>query len=353
MSGTDRPAEGWTYCDVRPRSAPDLAPDLNPRRASLIRVVRAKWVNGTVLHYRLTPADEQAGGPPPQLDAVRDAFAAWKALGIGLDFVEVADPAAAEVRVTFDQSDGSWSYVGRDVLGIAHDEPTMNFGWDLTTPWGRVTALHEIGHTLGFPHEHQNPNAGIVWDEPRVIAEFSAPPNSWSEAQVRHNILRKLDPAEVEGSTWDPESVMHYPFDPGLILQPERYGREGVPAPDGLSEDDEAWVLRWYPGLEPDPPRLEPGRSVPLELAAGGQADLVVEPAATRDYRIGTFGDADTLLVVFEEVDGEPSFLAGDDDSGQDRNALVTVRMRAGRRYVVRVRLYSAWTSGSTAVMLW
>ena len=27
----------------------------------------------------------------------------------------------------------------------------MNFGWDLTTPYGRVTALHEIGHPLGFP----------------------------------------------------------------------------------------------------------------------------------------------------------------------------------------------------------
>ena len=26
------------------------------------------------------------------------------------------------------------------------------------------TALHGIGHTLGLPHEHQNPNAGIVWD---------------------------------------------------------------------------------------------------------------------------------------------------------------------------------------------
>ena len=46
----------------------------------------------------------------------------------------------------------------------------MNFGWDLT-PLGRsTTALHEIGHTLGMPHEHQNPFAGIAWDEETVYA---------------------------------------------------------------------------------------------------------------------------------------------------------------------------------------
>ena len=31
----------------------------------------------------------------------------------------------------------------------------MNFGWDLTQPGEIDTALHEIGHTIGFPHEHQ------------------------------------------------------------------------------------------------------------------------------------------------------------------------------------------------------
>ena len=52
------------------------------------------------------------------------------------------------------------------------NERTMNFGWDLTTSYGHDTALHEIGHTLGFPHEHQNPTAGIVWNEPAVLAAW-------------------------------------------------------------------------------------------------------------------------------------------------------------------------------------
>lgn len=352
-----RPETGWTYCDARPQSRPDLPSDLNPRRLSLIVRTRSKWMNGTVLKYFLFGADGDSSGlagPGPQLDAVREAFEHWKSLGIGLEFREVAAMAEAEVRVSFDQSDGSWSYVGTDLLGIAADEATMNFGWDLTTDWGRVTALHEIGHTLGFPHEHQNPNAGIEWDEPAVLAEFSGAPNHWNENQIRHNILNKLDPSSVEGSTWDPASVMEYPFEPGLILRPQQYRDDGVPPPTGLSERDQEWVLSWYPGLDgEEPPRLRPHESRPVSLEPGGQVNFLVEAEATGVYEIGTFGSADTLLVVFEEVDGELVFLVGDDDSGEDRNARVKAKLQAGRRYVVRVRLYYAWASGTFAVMLW
>ncbi len=150
------------HCDVRPQTLPVLRPDLTPGRASAIRLMRAKWVNGTVLHYHFLV------GPKPQQQAVRDCFEEWKRVGIGLKFVETADRSEAEVRIAFDQNDGSWSYVGRDVLGISAGEPTMNFGWDLTDDYGHTTALHEIGHTLGLPHEHQNPFAGIVWDEEAV-----------------------------------------------------------------------------------------------------------------------------------------------------------------------------------------
>src|SRR6266540_903427 len=189
------PAEKNTHrphCSVRAQTFPVLSPDLAPGRARAIRLIRAKWVNGTVLHYYFLD------GPNAQQQAVRDAFAEWKQLGIGLDFVEVRDRSEAEVRVAY-ADDGSWSYVGRDVLGISSTQPTMNFGWDLTDDYGHTTALHEIGHTIGFPHEHQNPFAGIVWDEPAVYAYFSGAPNNWPQDQTFNNVLRKLDRSEVEG----------------------------------------------------------------------------------------------------------------------------------------------------------
>jgi Astacin (Peptidase family M12A) len=334
------------HCDVRPKTVPVLSPDLAPDRLRAIRVIRSKWVNGTVLHYHFLE------GPESQRQAVRNAFKEWKDLAIGLEFVEVADRSESEVRIAFDQSDGSWSYVGRDVLGISVGEPTMNFGWDLTDDYGRTTALHEIGHTLGLPHEHQNPFAGIVWDEPKVYSYFAGQPNVWSRQQTFHNVLRKLDPAEVEGSEWDPDSVMEYWFPAGLIKQPEEY-RDGLNPPGGLSEVDKEWARKWFPPLAPTIPALQPFQSVPLSLSPGQQADFTIEPPASRRYRLATFGTADTVLVLFEEVEGQLRYLRGDDDSGVDRNAHITVKLFQGRRYVARVRLYWAGESGQTALMYW
>jgi hypothetical protein len=334
------------YCDVRPQTHPALSPELSAGRVQAIRLIRTKWVNGTVIHYYFLE------GPEPQRQAVRDAFREWKDVGLGLDFVEVADRSEAEVRVAFDQGDGSWSYVGRDVLGIANDRPTMNFGWDLTDEYGHSTALHEIGHTLGLPHEHQNPFSGIVWDESKVYSYFGGPPNSWSRQQTFHNVLRKLEISDVEGSDWDPDSVMEYWFPGGLIREPAQY-RDGLRPPGGLSAVDKEWAKKWFPALQPEQRRLEPFVSAPLSLAAGQQVDFSIEPDGSRRYHISTFGTADTVMVLFEEVAGEMRYVAGDDDSGTDRNAQLSAKLFQGRRYVLRLRLYWAGESGNTAVMLW
>jgi astacin (peptidase family M12A) len=292
-------------------------------------------------------------GPEAQRKAVRDAFGEWKALGIGLDFREVTDRSEAEVRIGFDDTDGSWSYVGKDVLDVGANERTMNFGWDLTTAYGRTTALHEIGHTLGMPHEHQNPFAGIVWNEEAVYAYFAGEPNNWPRETTFHNVLRKLDPQEVEGSLWDPDSVMEYHFGPGLIAQPEAH-RDGIRPPGTLSPVDVAEVRGWYPPLDDDQlPELVPFRSVALQLAPAEQADFALKPPASRKYRIGSFGDSDVVMVLFEVIDGQPRYVAGDDDSGEDRNALIEAKLFEGRTYVVRLRHYWSTASGGTAVMYW
>ncbi|MFF3335612.1 M12 family metallopeptidase [Streptomyces sp. NPDC002888] len=357
------------YCSLAQQPAPAFAPGLAAERLGALIGGRPMWVNGTVLHYYFFDGDTDDSvipvpgtgevrrvswvGAKEQRDVVRECFKEWQDLGIGLTFAEVEDRSEAELRIGFQLGDGSWSTVGRDALQVGLNERTMNFGWDLTAPGERGTALHEIGHALGMLHEHQSPFAGIHWDDEAVYADLAGPPNFWSRDKTFFNILRKLDPAEVNGSVWDPLSIMEYPFSSGLILEPEQF-RAGVHPPGALSPLDKEFVLRWYPPAGPSrPPALVPFRSVPLRLAPGGQADFTVEPPQTREFTVGAFGESDTVVVVFEERDGKPRFLSGQDDGGSPHNATIKARLVKGRRYLVRVRLYSSWGSGETAVMCW
>ncbi len=178
-------------------------------RAELIRYVDKKWVNGTKLRFFFFTEGSDAGDAE-NVSMVRDGFEIWEDVGIGVSFEETGDITEAEVRIGFRQGDGAWSYVGRDVIDIpGQSERTMNFGWDLRQdPRGVDTVVHEIGHTLGFPHEHQNPFSGIVWDEEAVYHYFGGPPNNWPRSRTFHNVLRKLSVRDVEGSDWDPNSIM-------------------------------------------------------------------------------------------------------------------------------------------------
>lgn len=322
-------------------------------RRSIIMEHVQKWVNGTVLHYYFFTQPKKWATKEAEKKIVRQAFAAWQKLGLGLEFQEVTSPDEAEIRIGFERGDGAWSYVGRYNLNIGRDERTMNFGWDLTQPGEIDTALHEIGHAIGLEHEHQNPKAGIVWDEEAVYQELAQPPNSWTRAETYENIIKKLNPREVVGSDWDPNSIMHYPFDAGLIKEPQQF-RGGLEPAGGLSPGDITWAKTFYPAQDESKfPKLELRRSVDLDIEAGMQKDFIIVPPETRKYTIQTFGLSDTVMTLFEEIDGKLIFRQGDDDSGEDYNAKISGKLYKKRKYVLRIRLFYSERRGETAVMLW
>lgn len=364
----DSPTDLPQACGMPMTSPPTLPADLPADRLAAIVEGLSKWVNGTVLHYYFFDRDTDGSrirfadgstrfvswvGSPTQQNAVRAAFQTWQDLGIGLTFSEVTDRREAEIRIGFlFDYDGSWSALGRDVLQYGPNARTMNFGWDLTTPHGGATALHEIGHTLGMPHEHQNPFAGIVWNEPNVYEYFTGPPNNWDREKTFHNVLRKLSSATVSGSNWDPTSIMEYGFPRGLIVKPVQY-EAGLASPVQLSPLDAQFVLEWYPPLGHRLQVLRPLESAPLTLRSGEQADFSLEPAGTRTYSLGAFGASDAVLVLFEQVDGELRYVTGDDNSGKDRNPMIEAKLFQGRSYVLRMRLNYAKDSTQTSVMYW
>lgn len=338
-------------------SVPDRQLDdgIDPGREYLIRYNEKKWVNNTVLHYCFLDSPASWKGAPKQKEEVRNAFKKWKQLGIGLKFEEVTNPSEAEFRIGF-KAGGSWSYVGRDAIDLVSDPAlrTMNFGWDLTTPYGKDTALHEIGHALGFPHEHQNPNSGIVWDVDAVNAYFSGSPNNWDENKIYYNILRKISSTDVGGSNWDKNSIMHYQFGAGLIKSPAYYQTNPLIPESGLSELDIQEVRRFYPDASGKQlVELKPFLSKIVKLLPGQQVDYIVKPEVSRTYTMQTFGSMDTVMVLFEDDKGNPIYLDGDDDSGTNYNSKIEYRLISGRSYYLRLRLYHTERSGNGGVMVW
>ena len=251
------------------------------------------------------------------------------------------------------KGDGAWSYLGKRVLEFGKDLRTMNFGWSLLESDGPDTALHEIGHTLGLPHEHQNPHAGIVWNEEAVYTALAGPPNRWTREKTHFNIIRKITADTVQGSYWDPDSIMHYQFDAGLIKKPETFAAGLKPA-GGMSVRDIAWVKSFYPPTSNDGMvALKPSQSQELALKNGEQQNFLIEPPATRYYDIRTFGTCDTILGLFEERDGAWRYVTADDDGGEDRNANLRVKLVKGRRYALRARLKYTDTVALPTVMMW
>lgn len=130
---------------------------------------------------------------------------------VSLKFEFVDANQDADVRISFDRNNGAWSLLGTDVKNEDKDKPTMNLGW-----FDVSTVIHEFGHVLGMIHEHQNPRGqSIDWNEKKVY-EWAESTQGWDKETTKRNIMDKYDINSINGSSFDPLSIMLYFFPPDL-----------------------------------------------------------------------------------------------------------------------------------------
>jgi hypothetical protein len=357
-AGTQSTAKELRYCAIKPARPRVFAPEVSINRANIIMANSKFWANGTTLkYYFFTDKTMASDVGEKELALVRKAFKTWKDIGIGLDFEETAAQDEAQIRIAFVRGDGAWSYIGRDCLTIPKADPTMNFGWNLLTDPRTVgVAIHEIGHAIGFNHEHQSPFAGITWNEQAVLTYFKAPPNNWNEAGIRHNVLDKIDVSDTKGSKWDPDSIMEYDFPAALIKGPAPYNETGIKPPgDRLSKLDIEWTRKFYPTLKSDDfVALTETQSMTLSLESGQQGNFLFTPPVSRQYEIRMFGATDAVLLVYEDLGKKgKNYLVGKDDSGTDSNVYVKLRLDKGKRYLIQVRVLYQNPDSASAIMVW
>ena len=287
------------------------------------------WMNGSTLRVRFL------GGTAGEQATAREQAGWWgQAANLKFDF---NDAPNAEIRIAFDSNDGAWSYVGTDCRGIPLNQPTMNLGF-----LDGGTAAHEFGHAIGLAHEHQNPRGGIEWNEQVVIQELAKSPNFWDEQTTRHNVLRKYSVDQINGTDFDPDSIMLYFF-------PASWTRNGIAtkANEILSTLDKQFIAgaKMYPktgGTTTTAVELEVDakRRTAASIGKFGEEDLYRFGAATDGpYQIDTRGSTDVVMKLFGP-NSETALIAEDDDSGVDANALIRTDLVAGQ-YFIQIRHYN------------
>lgn len=226
--------------DVRPRP-------LNPQR--IAAVTKLIWRGGV----DLAVAFMDGGSAELQNKIIAHANAWGGPSGGNVRFRLTGNVADAQVRIARVPQQGYWSYLGVELLSIPGNQQTLNLdSFSMGTPdreFHRVVR-HEIGHTMGMPHEHMRPELVARLNVAKTIRYFQQT-QGWSAAEVRAQVLTPLDPRTLTAGPIDQDSIMCYQL-PGSITidgQPIRGGND-------INAADLAFCRRIYPPINaPAPPQ--------------------------------------------------------------------------------------------------
>ena len=353
-----RKANDKPLCANLPRVVPPLAPDVtaDPRRADAIVLGRSKWANGTVLHYCFFGGSSRY--------AVPEGAGRRGARGLRRSGRPSASASSSRRSRTAQRGRGPHRVLdGRRQLGL-RGRPRGAAGPAERADDGLRLEPHDAP-TAAAPRCTSSATCSAWSTSTRTRSPASSgtsrpcttrsaqPPNSWDHATTFHNILEKLSPQQVQGSTWDPDSIMEYEFEPGLIDEPEQYDVNGLTPPGALSQGRQGLgreVVSADGGEADDAAAVRVGRRRSRRRPAGRLRHPAHRVTQVHDRDEGRLRHA--ARAVRDRSTASRATSPATTTAARTATPASTYKLFKGRTYIVRLRLYYPGQSGTTSLML-
>lgn len=219
-----------------PKNAPETGKSGRKKRA--VSNYKKLWRAGRTLKvFFLDPLETH------KKNAFMKVFDQWTEHA-NLKFELVANNNA-EIRIKTNTKE-DFSYVGTDALLINKDKPTMFISALPGDEYFEAGLLHEIGHAIGFLHEHTHSEANIPWNKQKVYEYYKK--FGWTKDEVDINLLTPSTDAIVD-TEYDKTSIMHYEVPKALTD-----GVWEVGINTQLSDKDKYQASKTYPKIPGDTP---------------------------------------------------------------------------------------------------